>query len=142
MNTLVDFITQNKGIEYLLAIAFIGGYALFVEFLKPRPFVGFVSSLKEDLSYIRGGGRNDVKRLMRNLLLAPFVAAAYLAALPFYFAVGIGLKAEGALSSVIGGGSMAWRPLEAYLSGRSRKGRRKAHVIKQKEESGDERQDS
>jgi len=128
MNTLVDYISHNKGIEYLLAIAFIVGYAVFAEFLKPRPFRELLSSVRDDARYLMGGGAGDAKRLVKNILIAPFVAAAYLAALPFYFMVGIGLKAEGALSSVLGGGSMAWRPLEAYLSGRSRKRRREVKV--------------
>lgn len=121
MKTLFDFITQNKGIEYLLAIAFIAGYALFVEFLRPKPFRGLVSSVREDAEYLRGGGRGDVKRLMKSMLVAPFVAVAYIAALPFYMMVGIGLKAEGVVSEFLGGGSMAWRPLESYLTGRARK---------------------
>jgi len=126
MKTLVDFITFNKGIEYLLAIAFLGGYALFVEFLKPRPFRGLVSSVRDDAEYLKGGGRADVKRLMKNALVAPFVAGAYLVAIPFYMIVGFSLKAEGALSKVLGGGSMAWRPLESYLTGRARRGKKVA----------------
>jgi hypothetical protein len=121
MNTLVDFITQNKGIEYLLAIAFIGGYALFVEFLKPRPFRGLVSSIRDDMGYMKGEGKADMKRLMKNMLVLPFVAGAYMAALPFYMLVGMTLKAERALSGIVGSNSMAWRPLEAYLSGRAKK---------------------
>ena len=132
MNTLVDFITQNKGLEYLLAIAFMAGYALFVEFLRPKPFSGLVSSLREDAEHIRGSGRENVKRLMKNMLVAPFVAVAYIAALTFYMMVGISLKAEGVVSEFLGGGSMAWRPLESYLTGRARK-RGSKRVTKNKE---------
>ena len=134
METLVDFITYNKGIEYLLAIAFIGGYALFVEFLKPRAFRGLVSSVREDAEHLKGEGRGDVKRLMKNMLVLPIVAGTYLAALPFYMMVGIGLKAEGTLSNALGGGSMAWRPLEAYLSGRGKKRARKVEAPKDQED--------
>lgn len=121
MNTLVDFITQNKGIEYLLAIAFIGGYALFVEFLKPKPFRGLVSSIRDDMGHMKGQGKADMRRLMKNMLVLPFVAGAYIVALPFYMVVGMTLKAESVLSGVVGSNSMAWRPLESYLSGRAKK---------------------
>ena len=134
MRTLVDFITHNKGIEYLLAIAFIGGYALFVEFLKPRPFRGLVSSVREDAEHLsRVEGRSQLKRLMKNMLVLPVVAGTYLAALPFYMMVGIGLRAEGLLSNVLGGGSMAWRPLEAYLTGRAQKRGKKVQVQEDQE---------
>jgi hypothetical protein len=134
MNTLVDFITQNKGIEYLLAIAFIGGYALFVEYLKPKPFRGLVSSIRDDMGHMKGHGKADMRRLMKNMLVLPFVAGAYMVALPFYMFVGMGLRAEEALSRTLGGGSMAWRPLEAYLSGRSRKRGKKVQSSQNEEE--------
>lgn len=121
MNTLFDFVSQNKGIEYLLAIAFIAGYALFIEVLKPKPFAGLLGAIRDDMGHIRAEGRADIGRLMKNLVVLPFVAGAYLMALPFYMAVGFALKAETALSSMVGGGSMAWRPLESYLTGRAKK---------------------
>lgn len=121
MNTLFDFVSHTKGIEYLIAIGFIALYALFVEFLKPAPFAGLLRSVKEDAAYIRENGKMDMKRLTKNALRLPFVAVAYMAALPAYFAIGVMLKSEETLARTIGGGSMAWRPLEAYLSGRARK---------------------
>lgn len=128
MNTLVDFVTQTKGMEYLLAIGFIFGYAVFFEFLRPGPFAGLARDVRQDLDYLRSsGGRNDMRRLARNMLKLPLVAGAYLFALPAYFIMGIGLKVEGALAGTFAGGSMAWRPLESYLTGRANKrGRRVA----------------
>ena len=38
MNTLYDFVTHVKGIEYLLSVTFIAGYVLFWETLKAKPF--------------------------------------------------------------------------------------------------------
>ena len=121
MNTLVDFVIHTKGIEYMIAIGFIALYALFVEFLKPAPFAGLMSSVKEDAEHIRENGKADMGKLMKNTLKLPFVAGAYLAALPAYFAVGVMLKTEEMLSRTVGGGSMSWRPLEVYLTGRVKK---------------------
>ena len=133
MNTLVDFVSQNKGIEYMLAIGFIAGYALFIEFLKPKPFRGLVSSIRDDMGHMKGQGRVDMFKLMKNLTVLPFVAGAYMAALPFYMMVGFALKAETALSGAVGSTTMAWRPLESYLSGRAKKRTRKPAVQKKEE---------
>ncbi len=121
MNTLVEFVTHTKGIEYLIAIGFLALYALFVEFLKPAPIAGLLRSVRDDARHIKANGKADISKLMKNTVRLPFVAGAYLAALPAYFAVGVMLKTEEMLSRTVGGGSMAWRPLEAYLAGRANK---------------------
>ena len=126
MKTLFDFVSQTKGIEYLLAICFIAMYALLAEYMKKKPFAGLLSSIREDVHYIKAEGKADFGKLMKNAVKLPFVAGAYLLALPFYMVVGLTLKAEQGLASVAGGGSMAWRPLESYLTGRKIKRRKKA----------------
>lgn len=134
MNTLVDFVTHTKGIEYLLAISFIMGYGLLFEFLKPRPFASIFSTVKDDVSYMGGNGRGDMKKLLANMLKLPFVAGAYLMALPFYLMVGLMLQAESALARLVGAEAMAWRPLESYLTGRGRKKGKRVSANKEKKE--------
>jgi hypothetical protein len=72
MHTLVDFITQVKGIEYILSILFIGGFLLFWEILKPRPFATVVSAGKDDLEHIRQNGYRETMKFAGKIAAAPF----------------------------------------------------------------------
>jgi len=129
MYTLVDFITHVKGIEYILSIAAIGGFLLFWEALKPTPFKTVVETGKDDLHYIeRAGGPRHVLTSVGKIAAAPFIGLAYIVMLPlgFFAALAVGvvnLAMKGAAG--IAGKSMTfeWRPVEAYLAGRKKKGK-------------------
>lgn len=125
MNTLFDFVSHNKGIEYLLALMFIAGFVVLMEVLKPHPFRAFVSAVKEDWSYLRGAeGASDTMRMAKNAMVLPIVAGMYVAMIPVMFALGLALKLESTVADLVGGGAMSWRPLESYLTGRGRKVRK------------------
>ncbi len=124
MHTLVDFITHVKGIEYVLSIMFIGGFLLFWEILKPRPFATVVSVGKEDLDHIKQSG--ETMKYVGKIAAAPFIGLAYIIMLPigFFFVVlseGVNLLVKG-VSTLLGRDvSFEWRPMEAYFTGRKKK---------------------
>ncbi len=124
MHTLVDFITHVKGIEYVLSIMFIGGFLLFWEILKPRPFATVVSAGKEDLDHIKQSG--ETMKYVGKIAAAPFIGLAYIIMLPigFFFVVlseGVNLLVKG-VSTLLGRDvSFEWRPMEAYFTGRKKK---------------------
>ena len=132
MYTLVDFITHVKGIEYIMSLLAIGGFLLFWEALKPKPFRTVVKTGKDDLSYIeQAGGARHILRSIGKIAAAPFIGLAYVVMLPvgFFAALAIGavnLAMKGVAS--IAGKSMTfeWRPVEAYLAGRKKKKEQKA----------------
>ena len=136
MYTLVDFITHVKGIEYILSLAAIAGFLLFWEALKPAPFRTVVETGKDDLHYIeRAGGPRHLLRSIGKVAAAPFIGLAYVVMLPvgFFAALAIGavnLAIKGAAG--IAGKSMTfeWRPVEAYLAGRKKKGKTSAKAGK------------
>ena len=126
MHTLVDFITHVKGIEYVLSILFIGGFLLFWEILKPRPFATVVSVGKEDLEHLKQNGYRDTMKFVGKIVAAPFIGLAYLAILPVGFAAaliigGTNLTLKG-MSGILGKNmSFDWRPMEAYFTGKKTK---------------------
>lgn len=130
MNTLYDFVTHVKGIEYLLSVTFIAGYVLFWETLKAKPFQSLVRAEQEDLEYIRetGGYRNVLKTAGR-VAAAPFVGIAYVVALPFAFAYALAAAAGNGLVTLVGKeATFGWSPVAAYLTGRrKRRGKAKKH---------------
>ncbi len=133
MNTLFDFITYIKGVEYLVAISAIGIYLLYWEFLKPRPFKTLVEVGKEDLSYVRRNGYKNVITTMGKVIAAPFVGLAYVMVLPFAFVYALGTAALSGILTLTGReASFGWRPTEAYLGGK-KKGK-KADIEKKDEE--------
>lgn len=101
MNTLFDFITHIKGVEYLLAIMFIVVFIIFWEALKPRPFHSLVVSGRSDIDFIRKTGGKDTFRTIGRLAEAPFIGLAYLVSLPFVFVYGlvslVGIALKGAV---------------------------------------------
>ncbi len=129
MYTLVDFITHVKGIEYIMSLLAIGGFLLFWEALKPKPFKTVVETGKDDLGYIeQAGGARHILKSVGKIAAAPFIGLAYVVMLPvgFFAALAIGvvnLAMKGIAS--IAGKSMTfeWRPVEAYLAGRKKKER-------------------
>lgn len=118
MHTLFDFITHIKGIEYIVSVTFIAGYMLYWEALKPKPFKALLTDGKEDLDYMRN---SDYKGILKNVVTAPFIGLAYIAALPFVFLFMLGSTAlNGALSMAGKEASFGWSPVEAYLTGKKK----------------------
>ncbi len=113
MNTLFDFVTYVKGIEYVIALGSIAGYIIFWEILKPKPFKTLLETSKDDLNSIRKEGRKGNKRTLLNILSAPVVGAFYLAMVPIAFAYAASVRVFGERAS------FGWRPVEAYLAGRN-----------------------
>ena len=126
MHTLVDFITRVKGIEYLLSLMFIGGFLLFWEILKPRPFATVAQVGKEDLEHLRQNGYRDTMKFVGKIATAPFIGLAYIVMLPvgFFFVLlseAVNLMVKG-VSTLLGKDvSFEWRPMEAYFTGKKKK---------------------
>jgi len=127
MNTLFDFITHVKGIEYLISIAAIAGFLLLWEILKPAPFKTVVEASKDDLEYIeQSGGIKNVMKTAAKIAAAPFIGLAYIVILPigFFTVASIGafnLAMNGIMSLVGSTMTFEWNPIEAYLTGRKKK---------------------
>lgn len=117
MNTMFDFITHVKGIEYLLAVSAIVVYLVYWEFLKPRPFRTVVEEGKADLEYVREKG--EFGKTAGKIAAAPFIGLAYIIILPFTFLYAVVLAVTGSVGRKAGEGvAFDWRPSEAYLSGK------------------------
>ncbi|HEX9021498.1 MAG TPA: hypothetical protein VF903_09570 [Nitrospirota bacterium] len=118
MNTLFDFVTHVKGIEYILSITFIVGYLIYWEALKPKPFRSVKETGQDDIEHIKRTGMKDTLRLVGKVASAPFVGLLYVILLP----VGMISALFYALVSAVGGKSEAfsWRPAEAYLAGQKK----------------------
>jgi len=147
MYTLFDFITQIKGIEYLIAVSAIGLYILFWEVLKPKPFKSMIDTAKGDIEQIgERGGFAGVLRTAGHVAAAPFIGLAYVVALPFVFVYALGnvllqgtAQAIGASADLVArtlfqgahavarivhvSPAFSWRPQEAYFLGRKRRQR-------------------
>ncbi len=115
MNTLFDFLTYVKGVEYAIALGSIAGYIIFWEILKPRPFKTLLDAGKDDIASIRKAGHEGSKRTLLNILSAPLVGVFYLALVPIAFAYAASVRVFGESAS------FGWRPVEAYLAGRKNK---------------------
>jgi hypothetical protein len=128
MYTLVDFITQVKGVEYILSLLFIAGFLILWEVMKPAPFRTVVATGREDLEHLQQRGSGSVLRTVGKLVAAPFIGLAYLAMLPIGFAavlvagtVNMLLKGVSVVTGALGlDVSFDWRPMEAYFSGRKK----------------------
>ncbi|MGD0281764.1 MAG: hypothetical protein ABSB95_05330 [Dissulfurispiraceae bacterium] len=126
MNTLFDFVTHIKGVEYLASVTFIAVYLIYSEFLKPRPFSTVVKAGKEDIEYLRKEGSHEVLKTMGRVITAPFVGLMYVAMLPFAFLLAlVSTVANKALGYAGKEMSFGWRPIEAYLSGKKSEGKKK-----------------
>lgn len=124
MYTLVDFITQVKGIEYIISVLSIAMFLVFWEVLKPKPFASVVSSGKEDWQYLQKTG--GIMKYAGKIAAAPFIGLAYVVMLPvgFFFMVlaeVVNLAVKG-VSTLMGRDmSFDWNPVEAYFTGKKRK---------------------
>ena len=147
MYTLYDFITQVKGIEYLIAVSAVGLFILFWEVLKPRPFKSMIDTAKGDITQIgQSGGFTVVLRTAGHVAAAPFIGLAYVVSLPFVFVYALGHVLLEGTTRAIGAGAdwvaralvtstqavarivhvspaFSWRPQEAYFLGRKRRQR-------------------
>ena len=126
MFTLVDFITHIKGVEYILSILAIGGFLLFWEVLKPKPFGTVIATGREDMEHIQQTGYGDAVKSIGKIAAAPFIGLFYLAMLPVGFAaalvIGVVKLTLKVLSAMLGKNmSFDWRPMEAYLAGKKTK---------------------
>ena len=132
MNSMFDFITHVKGIEYILSLTFIAGYVLFWEILKPRPFQKVKETGQEDLEYVKQNGMKNTLKLAGKIAAAPFVGLLYVILLP----VGLVSALSYAVVAGIAGKntSFSWRPAEAYLSGKKKTRKHDAVEDKQSEQ--------
>ncbi len=131
MNTLVDFITHVKGVEYILSLVGIAAFLIFWEFLKPEPFKTVFNTSKADRAHIKetGGFRHMIKNIGR-IAAAPFIGLAYIVMLPIGFFIAlaaavVNIVVKGATRLAGKSVSFEWRPVEAYLAGRKKKKEKK-----------------
>jgi hypothetical protein len=118
MNSMFDFITHVKGIEYLLSLTFIAGFLLYWEVLKPKPFKKVKEIGREDLAHVKQTGMKDTLKLAGKIAAAPFVGLLYVVLLPVGMASAL---AYAVVSGIAGKGeAFSWRPAEAYLSGKKK----------------------
>jgi hypothetical protein len=122
MNSLFDFITHIKTVEYLMAVGAIALYILYWEVLKPKPFKSLVEAGREDVDHIRKTGYKSTLKIVGKVMAAPFIGLAYIVFLPFTFAYALAsMVAKPVLTILTKEASFGWRPIEAYLSGRKKK---------------------
>jgi len=121
MNTLYDYLTHVKGVEYIISVMFIAVYILYAEVLKPKPFATLKEAGKEDLDFIRSNKPSTIATL-KKIIAAPFIGLGYVVMLPFAFAYAIGTAALNGVMGLVGSSaSFGWRPTEAYLAGKKKK---------------------
>jgi len=132
MNSMFDFVTHVKGIEYLLSLALIAGYLLVWEALKPAPFRKVKETGQEDLEHMRRSGMKNTLKLAGKIAAAPFIGLLYVILLP----VGLVSALSYALIAGVAGKneSFSWRPAEAYLSGQKKTKKHEASDDKQPEQ--------
>jgi hypothetical protein len=118
MNTMFDFVTHVKGIEYILSLALIAGYLLFWEALKPKPFKKVKETGQEDLEHVKQHGMKNIMKLAGKVAAAPFIGLLYVILLP----VGLVSALSYTLIASVAGknASFSWRPAEAYLAGKEK----------------------
>ena len=122
MNSLFDFITHIKTVEYLMAVGAIALYIIYWEVLKPKPFKSLVEAGRDDMEHIKKTGYKNTLKTVGQVAAAPFVGLAYIIALPFTFAYALAsMIANSVLNLLSKEAAFGWRPLEAYLSGRKKK---------------------
>lgn len=137
MQTLFDYITHVKGIEYIIAILSIGLFILFWEVLKPKPFTNVMKTAKDDAAYIRKTGYGTVLKTIGKIVAAPFIGLAYVVVIPFAFFFALLFAAVGGVVNMVGGSaSFGWRPVEAYLTGRKKKKKPEKEINEDEEEEG------
>ena len=138
MYPLVDFITQVKKVEYLLALLGIAVFLVYWELLKPTPFRTMMTTGREDLNHVkRAGGFRYIMKNIGRIAAAPFIGFAYIVILVVGFfavlaAALVNLGIKGAARAAGKSVSFEWRPVEAYLAGRKRRIKKKKNDESQK----------
>lgn len=118
MNSMFDFITHVKGVEYILSLTFIAGFILYTEVLKPKPFKRVMETGREDLEYVRQSGMKNTLKMVGKIAMAPFIGLFYIILLPVGM---VGALSYAVVAGIAGKGeSFSWRPAEAYLSGKKK----------------------
>jgi len=131
MNSLFDFITHIKSVEYLMAIGAIVLYIIYWEALKPKPFKSLVEAGRDDIEHIKKTGYKETLKTVGQVAAAPFVGLAYIIALPFTFAYALASMIANSVLNLLGKeAAFGWRPLEAYLSGRKKRKMKKSETKK------------
>ena len=131
MNSLFDFITHIKSVEYLMAIGAIVLYIIYWEALKPKPFKSLVEAGRDDVEHMRKEGYKNTLKTVGQVAAAPFIGLAYIIALPFTFAYALAsMVANSVLNLLSKEAAFGWRPLEAYLSGRKKKKKKESETKK------------
>ena len=119
MNTMFDFVTHVKGIEYILSLGLIAGYLIVWEALKPKPFRTVKEVGQEDLAHLKRRGMPEILKLAGRVVSAPFVGLFYIVTLPFSMVAAL---AYAVYTGVAGKAeSFSWRPAEAYFTGKKNK---------------------
>jgi hypothetical protein len=118
MNTMFDFVTHVKGVEYILSLALIAGYLIIWEVMKPKPFRTVKETSLDDMAHLKQTGLQATLRQVGKIAAAPFVGLFYIMTLPvaifsaLAYAVYTGIAGKGE--------SFSWRPAEAYLAGKKK----------------------
>ena len=129
MNSLFDFITHIKTVEYLMAVGAIALYIIYWEVLKPKPFKSLVEAGRDDMEHIKKTGYKNTLKTVGQVAAAPFVGLAYIIALPFTFAYALAsMIANSVLNLLSKEAAFGWRPLEAYLSGRKKRKKKESEM--------------
>jgi hypothetical protein len=129
MNSLFDFITHIKSVEYLMAIGAIVLYIIYWEALKPKPFKSLVEAGRDDMEHIKKTGYKNTLKTVGQVAAAPFIGLAYIIALPFTFAYALAsMIANSVLNLLSREAAFGWRPLEAYLSGRKKRKKKESET--------------
>ena len=129
MNSLFDFITHIKTVEYLMAVGAIALYIIYWEVLKPKPFKSLVEAGRDDMEHIKKTGYKNTLKTVGQVAAAPFVGLAYIIALPFTFAYELAsMIANSVLNLLSKEAAFGWRPLEAYLSGRKKRKKKESEM--------------
>jgi hypothetical protein len=135
MNTVVDFLTHVKGVEYFLAVFFIAGYIIYNEILKPKPFKKLIEEGGEDLEHLRKAGTDSTMKTVGRVLAAPFIGLLYIVMLPFGFLFAIvPALVSGVAKLFTHHASFGWRPSEAYFSGKKQEEEKKDDTGEDKKE--------
>ena len=130
MNTMFDFVTHVKGVEYLLSLGLIAGYLVVWEALKPKPFRAIKEAGRDDLAHLQRSGVPENLKLIGRIVSAPFIGLFYIAALPFTM---VSALAYAVYSGIAGKeATFAWRPAEAYFLGKKNRKKNAAETTEKK----------
>ncbi len=114
MQTLFDYISTVNGIQYILMLAFIVGFILFLELLKPKPFAGLMKIAADDLVFVRKLSPEMRFRSIKRLCTAPIYGLLYIAAIPILFVHGVAVIFSRVIAALTW---VSWSPVRAYFRG-------------------------